>query len=294
MGKFDPTMIASLTKKIKDAKGGIDILLDAKKMERDTPRTIRLVKPAPNQGTEWMYAVEGIMYWINKTPYISPATFGKPCPITEEVEKAKATNSPHVRALLDDWRSYSKDTSYYMPIVPIAVQIDVETGDLKSFAYDGPERILKAPISMVNDIHKIVSNPKTLAGSGGGGLFHQELGFSVSIEKTGKGTDTRYSASLDPIRVPLDDEHYKPYDIMAWFEKQLKTDDILRTAIRSYLYGEDGDTEDLEEETMEEELPEKESTDNPPKDKKPAPMVDMSAEETLEMSLEDDFGLEDL
>lgn len=228
------------------------MVLDAKKLESDVPRSIRLVKPKDNQGGEWMYVVEGVGYWINRKFYRSPASLGKKCPIAEEIEKAKSLGSSEIDKLLKDWKSFSRDYALYMPIVPIKVDIDLDTGEVSSVIVDGTERVLKAPVSMADDIQKIVTNPNTVAGSKGAGVFHQELGFSISLLKTGQGIDTRYSASLDPQRVPLEDKDYEPYDIVGMFKKEMRSESEMRNAIRSYLYGEEYEeespTSDLEEE----------------------------------------------
>lgn len=276
------------------------MVLDAKKLEPDVPRSIRLVKPKDNQGGEWMYVVEGIGYWINRKFYRSPASLGKKCPIAEEIEKAKALGSSEIDKLLKDWKSFSRDYALYMPIVPIKVDIDLDTGEVSSVVVDGTERVLKAPVSMADDIQKIVTNPNTVAGSKGAGVFHQELGFSISLLKTGQGIDTRYSASLDPQRVPLEDKDYEPYDIIGMFKKEIRSESEMRNAIRSYLYGEEyeeeSSTSDLEQEPKK--APKKAPKKEVMEDEDDMDVLDfdeMDDTDTLEYALSEDLDdLDDL
>ncbi|HLS53647.1 MAG TPA: hypothetical protein VK031_06720 [Tissierellaceae bacterium] len=247
MAGFDPKKISGLTEKINKAKRGSTKILEARQLETDRPRQIRLLKPLPNQGSEWDYAIEGLGYWINQKYYRSPASIGEECPIEDEIQKARKLNKPSINSLLSDWRNFSRDYAFYMPIVPVKPNIDLDTGEVVSSEIAGPERVLKAPISLMEGIQEIVQSPSTIAGSKGWGIFHPELGYSITIKKTGSGKDTRYSAILDPSRVPVSEEHYKPYDIVGHFKQELKPNEELRAAIRSYLYGEEYDVEDLEE-----------------------------------------------
>lgn len=246
MANFNREAILAITKQMKAERSGMGDILDVRKMDRDVPRTIRLLKPNPNQGGEWMYVVTGITYWINQKPYLSPATFKEECPIEAVIEKAKANNSPGVHDLLNDWRNFSKEVSYYMPIVPIEASVNNDTEEIEAIKVTGPERVLKSTAPMFDNITDIIVNPTVQPGTDGQGVFHPTKGYAIQLLKTGKGKETKYTATLTPIRIPIPEDKLEPYDIMGYFNKLRKPDAELEAAITTYLYG-DSSTEDLDD-----------------------------------------------
>jgi hypothetical protein len=102
--KINEDALAQLGKKV--SKGNSNFL-DASKALNPTLH-VRLMLGLPNMDGVPFFHEEG--YWINKKRYVSPKTFGLPCPIQDEIEEAMALNDPEIIELLESRMFSSKPT----------------------------------------------------------------------------------------------------------------------------------------------------------------------------------------
>lgn len=213
---------------------GLVVYQSALKEETD----VRLLPPLPHMNG--MYFIEVIKYWINGKPYVSPATFDKNCPIAEEVDEALASKDKDLKALLEDPDQFKKSSEFLMP----ALFLDVEwnEGEGKASAVtviDEKGKILSTGPMLMKAINRVVTSRNFQNGTPDG-IMDRKKGFNMILTKTGKKLDTQYDAQGWNYAMPMPEDFYgdKIPDVVAFAEKQLKSDEYLRGVIRNYLYGE--------------------------------------------------------
>lgn len=239
--------LSKVQKTMEEEQGG-DLFLTGKHIKDDT--SIRLLPPLPKM--EGMYFATVVKQWINKKPYTSLETFGEACPITEELEAAKeqlATSKKpdkELHTLLSDEQRLKKKKEFYIPVL----LLDADGKVL------GP-RVLQAGPMLMREINKIVTGPR-YQNESENGITDRKLGRNLSLSKTGEGIKTEYKAVPWPNSTVMPKEYYtedKIPDVLDLVEKSRKSEVVLRSAIRNYLYGEDL----IEEEDDKDERPAKKS-----------------------------------
>lgn len=213
---------------------------------------IRLLPPADSMNG--VYFLEVTKYWLGEgkgaIQLVSPATFGKPCPIEAELEDAKAYEDPALDELIE---MVKKRSEYRMPIILFA-DLDGEKLDANN-----PKVLCTGPVLQAA-INKIVCH-KNFAPD----ITDREEGFNIEIQKTGAGLNTKYSAIGDRNPSEMDAKFYKEVpDMVAITKKEIKSNALLVAEVRHFLYGE--------------EIPEDLKKESKPKDEeKAAPAVKKSA-----------------
>jgi len=193
---------------------------------------IRLMPSQPNISSLGFFEEDG--FWIKGKRYVSPETFGKPCPISEEVEEALASGDPVLQALLNH-KDFKRKKQVSFPICILNAKNE------KTYQFDGVRdnmvKILQTGPQLGSAIIKLLVNAP---GCEPEELLEQE-GYIIQCTKTGEKIDTEYSAQVIVRKFNVPDELYdydKIPDILELCRKKLKSDDYLRGVVRNYLYGE--------------------------------------------------------
>lgn len=232
MAKVKVNINMAALNKVKEGlnKGGGDLFVGHKHLKPNL--YIRLMPGHPNIADIGSFTEEG--YWINSKRYVSPKTFGKPCPIAEEVEEARALNDSDIDKLLKS-RNFSEKSVISFPVAVLTVE------DEKKFKFSGIQqdmiKVFQCGPQLGNEIIGIIINPA--------GCEYEELydedGYVIQCNKEGTGLETKYSAQMIVKKFEVPEEFYdydKIPDIYEMTRKKVKSDDYLRGVIRNYLYGE--------------------------------------------------------
>lgn len=236
MGLFNPAAIKGLTDELKNKTDNGEVFKQSAIGDGEMVE-LKLLKPQPNQGGEYNYVVPTLTYWLNKKPFLVNTWKGGADVIEEELKEARELGDPSVNALLASDK-FRKSESFLFPA--LVIKTEYREGDICAVTSVHPKRIFEATVSVLNSINEIVVHPAVIAKGKGYGVFHPELGYTVTVSRTGKEKATRYSVQkgeqvdctehADPSKTP---------DIMAYLEKMGKSDTYLRLAIRNFLYGEE-------------------------------------------------------
>lgn len=196
-----------------------------------------------------LYCIERKVWWIDKKPYVSPATFGEPCPIEMEVAAARVrANDPHnpdlqLKAILDDTKGLSLKTSFYFPFVKLQVQIN-GGGQITAVIPSPQAQVMDCGITLIREINACMSSRDGITGSEQFGVTDRVLGKNFTCSKTGKDLNTEYKAKLWPFAagtMEMDPKYYAPGaipDVVDLTRKEIKSTEVMRSAIRHRLYGE--------------------------------------------------------
>jgi hypothetical protein len=245
MGSFSPKALDRFTQKVREKNSGGRVFHTRQDLAPDKPVFVRLQKPMGNQGGEWQYAVEIVVYWINGKKYIVCDFLGWGNSIQEVIDEARSLNDPQLDELLDVKNNddLSISTEYMMPgRVVTSFEVDEDSGLVTSVKIDPKKDIIQANSTMFTQIHDIVVSPGMERGKNGNGIFDEERGMCIVLSKTGKGRDTRYKALLDSGgEMPMTEvpAFKKPANIIQYLEKVCCSPEFGEAAIRNYLYGEE-------------------------------------------------------
>ena len=253
---------------------GSNLILSTKKLGEETD--IRLIPPLPNMNG--VYNLERITYWINNKHYVSPETFDRPCPIAEEIQAAKewaeAEKDDDLKKLLNNKKGLKKVSEFWMPILLLKC-IFTKDNELESFSVvDTKVKVFSCGAMLLKAINRIVT-ARTYQNGTPDGIADREKGCNIIIQKSGSGIDTEYSAIGWTAPTPMDEKYYDEKaipDVIAMTEKQIKSEEHLRSVIRNYLYGEEivPDTSSADDDGGDEET-QQQAAAPAPQVKKPAP-----------------------
>ena len=185
-----------------------------------------------------MYFIEQIVYWINKKPYVSPATFGKPCPIEQELEVIKdaATKDADLKALLDS-QNFSKRSVYLIPILLLDCKFDAASNPTQVNIVDNAPKVLQCGPQLMKAINRIATSRSFQNGTDDG-FTDREKGFNLILTKKGSGLDTEYTCQGWRESYEMSEELYsKIPDVHEMTMKQVMPDDYLVGVVNNYFYG---------------------------------------------------------
>ena len=211
--------------------------------EIDGETDVRLLPPLPHMNG--IYFVEQVGYWINKKFYVSPETFDMDCPITEEIEDAKAQNDPDINELLNS-QDLAKKSRFLIPILKLACKFDKDGECTHVDVEDKKGKILVAGPMLMKAINKNVVSRNYQNGTEDG-IMDRVKGFNIILDKTGKKLNTEYTALGWMYPWEMEEDYYKEAnipDIIKITEADIHSDDFLRAVIRNYIYGEPMPKED--------------------------------------------------
>lgn len=187
------------------------------------PVTIRLIEPPQSNG---VYFQELVQYYFNGKSYTSPSTFGEPCPIEDELKKARALGRPDI----DDMCSkVGKPKSFYL-IIKLTIENDKPSAD-------GP-CIMSCPQSMLFALNKQVIELQAQ----GIEATDRVAGHNFTITRTGQKLDTRWTVSPKIKATTIEQtDYYLPTKLPNLYNTAINFcnhPDYLRAVVRNYIYGE--------------------------------------------------------
>lgn len=213
---------------------------------------IRLLPPKENMNG--VYFLEQTGWWVNGKFYpVDPDNDV----IEEEIEEAKASKERDLIALVEKKNNgmsvLKKETRYLLPILILkAVYNDDE--ELVSVKVE-ETRVLVAKATVLMEINKIVTSKQYQNGTKDG-IADRVKGWNITLMKEGKGLDTKYHAIGWTERTEIDEKWYEDKnvpDLIKIDNDMRKSEEVTRSVIRNYLYGEplleEGEDNEEEEET---------------------------------------------
>lgn len=218
-------------------RGGNLKVFNVRKLKSETD--IRIMLPTKRMGK--LYYFEKITHWIDGHPWVSPATFGEPCPIIEVVEKVKDGSDSSLKALVGKDSKYRRKSTFLMPAFIFSeIKTDAK-GNITEFTLmnDGP-MLVEVPISVIKDINVIVTS-RAYQNASGMSILDITEGRNLIFSKKGSGLDTEYmviaSGNAQPMNADLYKETPCPVELV---EQDIKSNEELLEAINVYLYGSGG------------------------------------------------------
>lgn len=198
---------------------------------------IRILPPVAS--LNGMYFLERTVYWIKKKPYVSPATFGEPCPIEQELEKIKedAQNDPDLQALIDS-DLFQKRSDFLIPILLLNCDF-ADGGNMPSSikVVDEKPKILQCGPQLLKAINKVATSRNFQNGTEDG-FTDREKGFGLILSKKGTGLKTEYSATGWPNPNEMDEKYYTDIpDVVAETRKNIHSDEYYIGVLNNYFYG---------------------------------------------------------
>ena len=196
---------------------------------------IRIMPPLPSlNGYFYLHLVS---YWINGTNYISPETFGLPCPIAAAIKDIEKSDDDELHALLDDDK-FSRKEEYLMS----ALLLDVEYKQRKLHSVDVLDdelKIFKCSYSVIKQLNAYVSHQQYQNGTALG-VFDADEGYNFIIGKEVKGKQTSYKVMPWTKSYGIDEEWFEDVpDLVATVKKRLYQDSYLQGVVDNYFYDED-------------------------------------------------------
>jgi hypothetical protein len=229
--------------------GGDTLFLNVSKI---TEEIIRIMPPL-HANMKGIYFFEEKGIWLDKVRYVSPASpllkgSSYPCPIVDEVNKAKDSTDPSVKLLYKKLLDAGGLRSQYMmPVLQLAVTTNTKGMPVAIEAVDDNVKVLQFNKTILKAVHASLTEPMLQPEGTVWGILDMEKGYNFKISKTGLGQkNTRYGAQLLKDMNMADwlenaAELYttdKIPDLVGMAEKKLLPDDYLRSIVRNYFYGE--------------------------------------------------------
>lgn len=197
---------------------------------------VRLMMGHPNMKGIPFFFEEG--YWINKQRYVSPKTFGEPCPIAEEIEEAEALGDPEIDQLLSS-RLFSDKPTIMAPVLALKVDDQYNVTGVQG----DKVKILQMGKMLFGEMYGVLTGTPQISPST---ILDPKEGYNMILTKSGSGMSTQYTAKIWMRPTEFDPEWFDLEgipDIVELTRKKLKPENILRAAIRNFLYGEEAPVE---------------------------------------------------
>lgn len=223
------------------------------KILNGTEYHFRLPYPHENMGNSIF--MEEIAWWIGSKKYLSPQTFGNPCPIKEEIDAAKSQGDPNVMERINATEIrgkfpmpvLSRSNSFLIAGLPLLIKFENPRSTvITSTTVINNSAIIASCSFKLKTVMMDIINSRDAVGNGSPwGIFDPNIGFTLILKKTMDKSDKPiFTASLMTGGCKMDDEIQQYWeeknllDIVSILKKQIMPDDQLRTAIRAYLYNE--------------------------------------------------------
>lgn len=224
--------LEKIKEKQKSFSSGTGRLFNTKEMGSEL--YYRVLPPAPDMD-ECFFVTEKKFFckrldgsWLVLT---SPASFGKTCPIQDELNQALREGDPELTELV---ALFKEETAPIMPIIRLGLDDDDEP-----YVLDDDIRFFESKSSITGQIYDLASNRLYAKNTGEFGILDPVKGRNFSTTKTGSGTKTRYATVADPetweIPVKFLELDYSP---VPFLKKMIRSEDYLRGAVRAVLYDE--------------------------------------------------------
>lgn len=220
----------SRVKNIESEIGGDSILAYANKIQGEADG--RILPPTEKMGG--LYFAERKIWWINKKPYLSNATFGEDDVIQHEIDLAKASKDPDILDLISDADKLAMKPDYLIPWLELQCTFDSSGAATNVKVVGGKGKLLVVGSMLLKSINKQVTSRYTQPD-----ISDRKVGFNLLVSKTGAGMKTEYSAEAwrQPYEMP--ETYYASYPCpVEYLEGEKLNDNYLRGVIRNYIYGE--------------------------------------------------------
>jgi len=227
----------------KMASGGSGLkYLSQSKIPANGEITIRILPHGPS--LEGLYFLKVYSVWINKHNYVSPRTFGRPCPILDFIEEAEKTGSDDIKAMIAQMRKKGGiKEEYFMNILKI--DHIYEGRKLVESVVDGDTtRIFKCSWSVMKQINLICSH-RRYQNDVPLGIFDIEKGYNIDIAKE-VGERTSYRCDADPTPMAMDPKFYEEVpDLVEVVENRIYSDEYLEGVVAHYFLEDEKPSDDL-------------------------------------------------
>ena len=194
---------------------------------------VRLVPSGKSMGGN--YYLKEISIWINKKNYVSPRTFGLPCPILDLYDAIQSGGDEDLKALADA-KSFSVKEEFLIP----AFQMDTtyENGVAVSSTIVGDSvKILQATWGMIMKINAIL-NMKVYQNGSPLVILDPEKGRNLTLTRKTGGQYTEYGVLASPHVTPIDEKYYENVpDLVAETKKRIFSDEYLESVAENYFVG---------------------------------------------------------
>lgn len=245
---IDQSKLKEFEADLAEKGNGPSTFFNAGKIEKE--QEFRILDPLPNM--DGLYALEVNYWWIGKTKVNTPGVLtGEDDMVQILVDEAKAAGDPELDKLLDMRDKYKKlklrkQTEYWIP--GLLLDWDVEDDQIMGiwndddsfnveavakYVRDGEAKILTTRIQLMKAINRIAT------GRGGSGMFEQETGFNLQLQKVEENSKVTYLANKSEA-YPMPAQFYGEGtpDIVNICKASMFTDDYINKLIGEYLYGE--------------------------------------------------------
>lgn len=224
--------------KIKEGGEKTPLFVRQKDLTEATPFRLSPSLPSMN-GMPYLRVVQ---WWFeNKKAVISLETFGKACPIQEEIDEAVNGQDADTAALAGNENRIKKSESYWFPGWLLKYKMDGNDVVGIGVVDKGP-KILQAGPQLTGHINDILISRIALKIKSEDNIADRELGYNIMLtkRKTGSGTrDVEYKAALDEqweVPVKYFQDAIDPYEVA---KAMCPNKSYQRALIRELLYGEE-------------------------------------------------------
>jgi len=220
----------SRVKNIESEIGGDSVLIYANKIQGEADG--RILPPTEKMGG--LYFAERKIWWINKKPFLSNATFGEDDVIQHEIDLAKASKDPDILDLISDVDKLAMKPDYLIPWLELQCTFASSGEATNVKVVGGKGKLLVVGSMLLKSINKQVTSRYTQPD-----ISDRVVGFNLLVSKTGAGMKTEYSAEAWRQAYEMPTNYYASYTCpVEYLEGEKLNDNYLRGIIRNYIYGE--------------------------------------------------------
>ena len=182
-----------------------------------------------------LFYLKRVQIWINKKPYISPKTFGEPCPIHDLLNSINKGDDDDLKVLANS-DSFSIAEDYLMPI--LLLKVNYKNSKVESVeVVDDCVKIFDATWSIVKKLNNLVSHRQFQNGSSLG-IFDPKKGHNIIISKEEKSKRVEYDCMAYTQPSEIDPKYLEEIpDIVDDLRKRLLPNNELLNIANNYFYG---------------------------------------------------------
>lgn len=227
MGKIDFQALA-------DFQNNLENIGSLYRYQKNLPPELDVRILPPQEGMPFYFIKEDV-FWINGKRYLSPSTFGEDCPILDEIKEARALRDPNINKLLTNSQKFSHREEYSMCILEL--ECEFSKGDVVNVQPVGSPKVFKCTKQMIGAINKIAINRKYQNGTDNG-FCDLEEGFNITLTRQNVNGKVNYDAEAHRSSFPIPEDWVQDTpNLLELTEGNLLSNDELREAVRTYLYG---------------------------------------------------------
>ncbi len=245
MGAIDVKRLREEQEKL-EKRGSRTSNLFINKKDLEEPKEVRIMEPTMSM--EKLPWVEVPVWWIGTNKLVSLEFLGEECFIKQELDAIKQSGDPDYLKLLRAKRDgkYPQikfEYEYMLPVLQLNFDglsdnldelitgEDWDLAKIKERVVDNRIKIATVPLTLIRSITAIAT------ARGGTDMTDRVKGFNLLLSKTGKGTNTKYSATrLDVMPMPV--EFYEnPLDLVQYVKSYILTEEYQGLVLDNYFDG---------------------------------------------------------